>query len=151
MHLDPSNMHGLKERLGQHGLKATMQRVLIYQVLLESKDHPTVERIYERINCSHPSISLGTVYKTLDSLVQAGLVNKVMSKDDVQRFDAITSHHNHVYCVNTDQILDYEDDELQKLLQNYFASKNFDNFKITDFQVQINGEIIDGDKEISIS
>lgn len=141
----------LKEQLAEKGLKATMQRLIIYQAILQTDEHPTAEQIFDRIRPAHPSISLGTVYKTLDSLVNAGLARRVKTVDDIQRFDAKMHHHNHLYVTNTSQIIDYEDEELQKLLEGYFAKKRFDNFKVTDFQVQVNGEVVDKDKNIKIN
>ena len=144
------NLHDLKGLLAEKGLKATTQRLIIYQAILQTDEHPTAEQVYDTIREAHPSISLGTVYKTLDSLVNAGLAHRVKTGNDVQRFDAKVHHHNHLYVTNTSQIIDYEDQELQKLLEDYFARKHFQNFKVTDFQVQVNGEIVDKEKNIKI-
>jgi Fur family transcriptional regulator, peroxide stress response regulator len=135
------DFQALKEKLSGHGLKVTSQRLVIYQSLLRRDDHPSAEIIFDRIRYDHPSISLATVYKTLDTLVASGLVKKVKTGDDLLRFDAKTENHSHLYCSSTNQIIDYEDDELHAILADYFTRKKLDNFKISDFQLQINGEI----------
>lgn len=139
----------LKEKLGLYGLKATSQRLIIYQSLIMNFEHPSAEMIYEKIHKKNPSISLATVYKTLESLVKAGLAKKVKTGDDVFRFDHKSENHNHLYCSNTNQIIDYEDEELNLILKKYFELKKFENFVLTDFQLQINGEIIDNKKTIT--
>jgi Fur family peroxide stress response transcriptional regulator len=144
------DLQTLKEELAAHGLKVTTQRLVIYQSLILNHDHPSAEIIYERIRKKHPSISLATVYKTLDTLVASGLAKKVKTGDDLLRFDAKTENHSHLYCTNTNQIVDFEDPELDMLLQDYFVRKKFKNFKITDFQLQINGEIKNTDKNIKL-
>jgi Fur family transcriptional regulator, peroxide stress response regulator len=69
----------LKAKLLEFNLKATQQRIVIYEALLRIKNHPAAETIYEEIKLNNPSISLGTVYKTLDTFVSVGLAVKVMS------------------------------------------------------------------------
>jgi Fur family peroxide stress response transcriptional regulator len=142
---DPKEQPGsgfLKSRLTEHGIKATIQRIVIYQALLNTDEHPTAEKIYDRIKTEHPSISLGTVYKTLDTLVEAGLAHKVKTVDDVQRFDARVESHSHLYCTKSNKIVDFDDSELRGLLENYFRKKNISDFKISDIQLQINGEFV---------
>ena len=144
------DLQSLKERLAEHGLKATSQRLIIYQELLRRNDHPTAEIILERIRPHHPSVSLATVYKTMEALVAAGLAKKVKTGDDILRFDAKTETHNHIYCTNTNQIIDFEDAELENMLGRYFAQTRFSNFKVSDFQLQVNGEIMNKEKKITL-
>ncbi len=145
-----TDFQSLKEELSSHGLKVTSQRLVIYQSLLMAEDHPSADMIFDRIKEMHPSISLGTVYKTMETLVDAGLAKKVKTSDDLLRFDAKTGLHNHIYCSNTDQIMDFDDPELQSLLEDYFSKRKFKNFKVTDFQLQVNGEILDKNKSIKL-
>lgn len=138
------DFQSLKVKLAERGLKVTSQRLVIFQCLLKYNEHPSAEMIFERIKDDHPSISLATVYKTLDTLVEAGLAKKIESWDALKRFDAKTEQHTHLFCINTNEIIDFEDAELSGLLEEYFKRKEFKNFTVTDFQLQINGQI--GDK-----
>lgn len=141
----------LKKRLIDFGLKATQQRIVIYEALALSKSHPTAEIIFEKIRPSNPSISLATVYKTLDSFVGVHLAEKVLSDNGTFRYDANTGFHNHIYCTNTKEIVDYEDKDLTILIEAFFKKKNIVNLKIKDIRLQINGEKIDPEKDIFIN
>ena len=137
--------------LASKGLKITHQRIVVYQAVLHSKDHPTAEQIYESIKSNNPSISLATVYKTLETFAENHLINKVSSPQGKMRYDARIDNHNHIYISNTNEIVDYEDDELRDILLNYLNNKIFSNLNITDFKLQIKGEKINPKKGISIS
>ncbi|HRH02923.1 MAG TPA: transcriptional repressor [Bacteroidia bacterium] len=133
-------LDGLRTQLSQKGLKITPQRMAIYEAVVKLKNHPTAENIIEYIKKNHPNISVGTVYKVLDSLVVNELLRKVKNEKDVMRYDAILHQHHHLYCSETDRIEDFEDQELDGLLKNYFAGKKIKGFKIKDITLQISGE-----------
>jgi len=141
---------GIKQLLSDHGLKSTSQRIVIYGVLNSLATHPTTEEVYSWIRDEHPSISLATVYKTLESFVSVHLCRKVMSKSGAMRYDRNVNDHGHIYCENTEEIIDYEDSELDALLADYFSRKKIDNLKIKEIKIQINGDKIDLRKKIQV-
>jgi Fur family peroxide stress response transcriptional regulator len=128
-----------REKLKEKGLKVTPQRVAIYEAIVMLHNHPTAENIIEYIKTNHPNISVGTVYKVLDSLVENQLLRRVKTEKDIMRYDAVLSNHHHLYCAQTDRIEDFEDDELNELLHNYFQKKAIKNFQIQDIKLQITG------------
>jgi Fur family peroxide stress response transcriptional regulator len=128
------------EKLKEKGLKITPQRVAIYDAIVKLKNHPTAENIIEYIKTNHPNISVGTVYKVLDSLVENDLLKKVKTERDIMRYDAVLSNHHHLYCAETDRIEDYEDEQLNKLISRYFEKKKIKNFKVQDIKLQITGK-----------
>lgn len=132
--------HFLRERLQDKGLKVTPQRLAVFEAIIQLKNHPTAENIIDYIKNNHPSISVATVYKVLDSLVENNLVQKVKTERDVMRYDAVLSNHHHLYCAETDRIEDYDDAELNQLLSDYFKSKKIKNFSIQDIRLQITGK-----------
>lgn len=144
------NLTKLKEALGAAGLKATHQRLVIYQYLMEATNHPTAEDIFEKIRTDHPSISLGTVYKTLETFVESELVQKVPVSENKMRYDARMDTHSHIYCTNTGEIIDFHDQELELLIMAYFAKKNIKNLSIQDFNLQIRGKKGQPDQDIFI-
>ncbi|HSZ26006.1 MAG TPA: transcriptional repressor [Cytophagaceae bacterium] len=141
----------VKERLIKYQLKATQQRIVIYDALMQLHNHPTAENIYDFVKTKNPSISLATVYKTLDTFVSVGLADKVMSANESARYDGYMDHHSHLYCTNTEEIVDFEDEQLSKLIQNYFKNKKIKNFKINDIRLQINGEKVNVKENITIN
>jgi Fur family peroxide stress response transcriptional regulator len=137
--------------LADKGLKITHQRIVVYQALMSSVKHPTAEQIYDKIKKKNPSISLATVYKILETFVGNQLINRVSTPRGSMRYDPRIDYHNHIYVSNTDEIMDYEDDELREMLIKYLNKRKFNNLNITDFKLQIRGEKIDTKKEINIS
>ena len=129
-----------REKLQEKGLKVTPQRVAIYDAIVKLKNHPTAENVIEYIKANHPNISVGTVYKILDSLVENELLKKVKTEKDIMRYDAILSNHHHLYCADTDRIEDYEDEKLNKLINEYFKNNKIKNFKVQDIKLQITGQ-----------
>jgi Fur family peroxide stress response transcriptional regulator len=129
-----------REILKNKGLKVTPQRVTIYEAVVNLRNHPTADNIIEYIKKNHPNISVGTVYKVLDSLVENQLLKKVKNEKDVMRYDAIIQQHHHLYCIQTDKIEDFEDPELDKIITQYFDKKKIKGFKIKDISLQITGE-----------
>lgn len=130
----------IREQLKQKGLKVTPQRVAIYEAVVKLKNHPTAEKIIDYIKKNHPNISVGTVYKVLDSLVENQLLKKVKNEKDVMRYDAIMQQHHHLYCTETERIEDFEDPDLNKLITEYFKHKKIKGFKVKDITLQITGE-----------
>jgi len=129
-------------KLQEKGLKVTPQRLAIYDAIVQLKNHPTAENIIEYIKSNHPNISVGTVYKVLDSLTENNLLIKVKTERDIMRYDDVLSNHHHLYCAETDRIEDYEDENLNKLISNYFSKNKIKNFKIQDIKLQLTGKFI---------
>lgn len=129
----------VREKIADKGLKVTPQRVAILEAICKHNNHPTAENIAEYIKESQPNIAIGTIYKVLDALVENKIIKKITTEADKRRYDGITDHHHHLYCIECDLIEDYVDDELNQLLQEHFKKKNIKGFHIKDFVVQING------------
>lgn len=90
----------------QFGLKATPQRLAVYSVLQDRCDHPTVEQVYETVRERHPTISLNTVYRTLESLETAGAVRRLSTGAQAARYDATLSPHAHLVCTACGSVRD---------------------------------------------
>ena len=132
----------IKDILKEKELRVTFQRVLIFQELYHSVEHPTAEMIYENLKTDHPMLSLGTVYKTLDCFYQAGLIRKLKVNDDVVHYDADLNVHTHIVQKKSNLIIDYHDEELNNMITGYFKGRNINNYKITDFELNLFGEVV---------
>ena len=132
----------ISAKLNEKGLKVTPQRIAILQAIIKLNNHPTADNIIEYIRNNHPNIATATVYKVLDALVSNELIKKVKTEKDIMRYDAILENHHHIYCSGSDKIEDYNDNELNELLEKYFEKKKIPDFKIEDIKVQIIGKYI---------
>jgi len=133
--------------LSDAGLKITPQRIVVFEAVMELKNHPTAENVIDFIKTNHPNIATGTVYKTLETFVEKGLIKKVKTDRDIMRYDAITDPHHHLYSSATDRIEDFFDPELLKIIVKYFETHKIPNFKIEDIKLQIIGEFLTGKKK----
>lgn len=132
-------MQALRTLLQEHGLKATHQRMVILDAAMKLTNHPSVEQLYEEVRVHNPSLSIGTVYKTLASLESAGLLRKIESIDGQLRYDSKTKDHHHIYCTDTQEIMDFEDPELTLLLEQYIQRKRIHNLTIQHISLHITG------------
>jgi Fur family peroxide stress response transcriptional regulator len=133
------NKKEIANKLSEKGLRVTPQRIAILNAIIKLNSHPTAEKIIEYIKKNHPNISMGTVYKVLDSFVEKNLLKKVKTEDGIMRYDPSQSNHHHLYCKESDRIEDYEDKKLDELIMSYFNKNGIKNFKIQDIQLQITG------------
>ena len=106
----------LFDLLHKTGLRVTPQRIAICELLLTAKDHPTASEIYGQLKSLYPSMSLATVYNTLDILVQMGLINALCSVgDDMAHFDANLKPHINLACNQCHRITDFDSDQVGDL------------------------------------
>ncbi len=107
------------ELLREKGFKVTPQRLAVYEVLSRTKAHPNAETIYNKLQPNYPTMSLATVYKTLDILSEIGLVQVLNVGEESFRYDANTESHPHAHCVQcgrVDDIFDVDDSEFMERL-----------------------------------
>ncbi|BCO10087.1 transcriptional repressor [Desulfolithobacter dissulfuricans] len=90
-----------------HGLKITQQRLEIYRTLHQSTSHPSAEALYRQLVRLMPTLSLDTVYRTLATFEELGLVKRVETTGNQSRFEARTEQHHHFFCDNCGQLLDF--------------------------------------------
>jgi len=120
---------GLRQQLKKAGLRVTPQRVAIMQTLCGSKDHPTAAKIYEDIRRQHPNLAIGTVYYTLDKLVEAGIVTSIGTVGDDQiHYDGDTTFHSHLACLSCQRIIDKQTPDLEEVMHKI---KSDTGFKVT--------------------
>lgn len=134
------NVEEIKNKISEGGLKFTHQRMVIYQAIEDADNHPTAENVYELIKDSNPSISLGTVYKTLDTFVTHGIIQKFIDNNGVMRFDSILETHSHLYCKKTNEIRDYRNQELESLIKGFFDQNKIQDFEVDEISIVIRGQ-----------
>lgn len=88
------------------GLKITPQRQLIGEVLDGNKTHPSAEDVHKKVSKIAPTVSIATVYKTLNSLADLGVIQRLDVGDGKAHFDPDITPHSHFVCLNCKKIFD---------------------------------------------
>ena len=127
--------------ISSRNLKVTPQRVLVLSALMKMKSHPSADDLIDFIKGDNPNIASGTIYKILDSFVEAGIIERVRTSRDIMRYDMIAEKHHHIYINGSDRILDYYDPELDSLLEGYFRNKEIPGIQVDDLKIQITGRL----------
>lgn len=104
-------------------LKVTPQRIAVLDIIFNLNNHPSADNISEYLRISYPHVPIGTVYKILDVFVDKGIVSRVKTENGTIRYDPTLEKHHHLYCSQSEQIQDFYDDDLNKILNDYFGKK----------------------------
>lgn len=127
--------------LKEKGLKQTPQRLVIYNILSNTDTHPTAEMIYNNLEGDYKSMSLATVYKTLNSFIEKGLVQELNVTGESVHYDANVDIHPHFICNTCKNVFDIKLDDfhnLTKNIENSFCDK--DLFEIESYQLNLYGK-----------
>ena len=125
-----------REICRQHGLAVTHQRQVIFKALAKSPDHPTPEDVYGRVKETVPSMSLATVYKTLHTFVEHGILRELSPLHGSLRVDWKTGPHHHLVCTRCKKVMDIEDEELDRI---EIRKKLPRGFKVERVAVEVRG------------
>ncbi|HIF26593.1 MAG: Fur family transcriptional regulator [Pseudomonadota bacterium] len=105
----------LEQKCIDAGLKMTGQRKTILKVLDESEDHPSVEDVYERAKEQDSSISMATVYRTLNLLDELELVVRHDFNENFSRYELNMAHHHHLIDVESGDVIEFQNEEIEKM------------------------------------
>jgi len=114
-------------------IRLSHQRLKVLEYLILNQCHPTVDHIYNGLHKEVPTLSKTTVYNTLNSLTEAGLVRVINIEDNEIRYDINTNNHGHFKCESCKNIYDFNIDI------DSFNSDDLKNFSINDKNVYFKG------------
>ena len=127
----------IEKKCIEKGVKLTEQRKVIAKVMSESTDHPDVDGLYKRVSQIDPKISIATVYRTVKLFEESGILAKHDFKGGKARYEELSeSHHDHLIDVKTGDIIEFVDDEIEKL-QKKVAEKY--GYKLVDHKLELYG------------
>ena len=119
------------------GVKLTDQRKIIAKIMSDSQDHPDVDELYKRASKIDSKISIATVYRTVKLFEEAGIVAKHDFKGGKARYEELNEgHHDHLIDIKTGEIIEFVDDEIEKLQQKV-AEKY--GHKLVDHKLELYG------------
>jgi Fur family peroxide stress response transcriptional regulator len=106
-------LNDFRRRCKEQGLAFTFQRQVIYEAVVDSREHPTPELIYEQVRQRIPSISLGTVYKNVKTFLDSGVLKEVTIHHRSLRLESNMTPHHHLVCSSCKAIFDIEESALE--------------------------------------
>ena len=128
----------IEEKCLAKGVKLTEQRKIIAKVMSSSKDHPDVDELYKRVLNIDPKISIATVYRTIKLFADEGIVTKHGFKGGGKaRYEELSeSHHDHLIDIKTGEIIEFVDDEIEKLQKKIAEKFGYD---LVDHKLELYG------------
>lgn len=129
----------IKELIKSVGLKATPQRIAIYESM-RKLGHACADMVVEELKDKFPTLTVATIYNVLESFVDAGLLVKRFSLNHKMYFDVNTYEHAHCYDTLNNQFIDVDDPELIKLINEYVSAKEIENFEVEGVDIHIVGK-----------
>jgi len=133
---------GLDQYLERMGLKQTQQRRLIVQHFLNLDTHVDAEELHRRVNAEGHDIGLATIYRTLNLLTEAGLIDQKSFQDGRSVFEVAhpDSHHDHLICTECRHVVEFEDQEIEDL-QEKIATKH--GMRLRTHRLDLFGQCLD--------
>ena len=125
-----------RELCRRHGLAVTHQRAVIYKSLMSAPGHPSPEEVYAVVRKQIPSISLATVYKTLHTFVESGVLREVSLHHGSLRVDPVTEPHHHLVCTKCKAIFDLAEDALEA---PHIVGRIPKGFRVQGISVELHG------------
>ena len=123
------------EILTGHGIHPSAHRVAVAQYVLTTHDHPSADRVWDRVRDRFPMISRATVYNTLNLFVAKGLLRELHLAEDSVVFDPKLERHHHLIDDETGQIHDIAWNKVE--IKNI---KSISNYDINEYQVVMHGK-----------
>jgi Fur family transcriptional regulator, peroxide stress response regulator len=133
----------LRNALERAGWRYTRQRAAVFNYLHTVESHPTAEEVYLAVRRQIPKISLATVYKALEALVDIHLADKLTTGDGPARYDCHNHAHYHFHCLDSGDIHDlptpYDPQLIDKLNPNLIEELRQQGFHVTGYRLEVLG------------
>ncbi|HEY0184744.1 MAG TPA: Fur family transcriptional regulator [Rhodopila sp.] len=120
----------------QRGVRLTEKRRIICRAFAASGDHPDVEQIFERALALDPKISRGTVYRTMNTLQQAGLLSQRWFGERRARYEEARIEHHHLIDIASGRVLEFRSQEVEALNQRIARELGY---RLTGLRVELYG------------
>ena len=124
-------INDFKAALKKERMKFTDQRYMVLKFLFDNKGHFECEDIISRLKKKNKKVSRATVYRTLDILVKYDFARKLVLDDGVARYEnkIDSPHHDHMICIDTGDIIEFECDEIERLQDEIAAERGYEVIK----------------------
>ncbi len=128
----------LEAYMERKGLRSTSQRRLVTDIFFRADGHPSIEEVLQMARREDPKVGYATVYRTMKLLVECGLANERQFGEAITRFEVAREnhHHDHLICTECKRIIEFEDDEIERL-QEALAKRH--GFKLMSHKHELYG------------
>ena len=127
----------IEQKCISKGVKLTDQRRLIARTMSEADDHPDVSELYNRVSKVDSKISIATVYRTVKLFEETGILAKHDFKGGKARYEEMReSHHDHLIDIKSGEIIEFVDDEIEKLQKKVAEKYGYD---LVDHKLELYG------------
>ena len=127
----------IEQKCIKKGVKLTDQRKIIAKVMSEANDHPDVDELYNRVSKIDSKISIATVYRTVKLFEEFGILAKHEFKGGKARYEQLNeSHHDHLIDVKSGEIIEFVDQEIEKLQKKVAEKYGYD---LVDHKLELYG------------
>ena len=125
MQIQPKIIKDFKKALSSEGLRFTEQRLQVLEDILSSDSHRDCNEIFQSIKIKGHQVSIPTIYRTLDVLVDYGFIRKLDIGDGAVKYEKKLGHprHDHMICIETGKIIEFIDERIENV-QDEIASNN---------------------------
>ena len=127
----------IEQKCIKKGVKLTDQRKIIAKVMSEANDHPNVDELYNRVSKIDSKISIATVYRTVKLFEEFEILAKHEFKGGKARYEQLSeSHHDHLIDVKSGEIIEFVDQEIEKLQKKVAEKYGYD---LVDHKLELYG------------
>lgn len=116
-----------KRYLEEQGMRYTQERRLLLKEITSLNDHFEVEDLVHRLRSSGKKVSTASVYRTIPLLIEAGIIIKNPCDHMQARLEPVFGHehHDHLVCIKCKKIVEFMDDEIEKLQEKVAKKHGF--------------------------
>ena len=127
-----------KRYLAERNLKFTSQRKVIISEFMKAGGHISAEELFRMVKRKAPGVGLASVYRTISSMVEAGLAveRRFLDKSSVYEIFEQGHHHDHLICLKCKKIFEFENEKIESL-QEEVATRL--GFKLQDHKLELYG------------
>lgn len=116
----------LLERCRELGLRLTAPRQAILRALIEAEDHPDVEELHRRVVAREPGINIATVYRTVNTLAEHGLIERHSFSDGRARYEALPeTHHDHFINLDSGEVIEFRSEAIERIQEEIARKYGF--------------------------
>jgi len=126
----------IRKKLAEKGYRLTKQRQVVLEVLRGTQSHPNADWIYQEVRKRMPNVSLGTIYRTLNVLKDAGLIQELNYGSSSRRYDGKVTSHYHITCIKCGRVMDID---LPPFVELEHRAEAVTGFKVTGHRLEFYG------------